>query len=238
MFSCITNYWMKKLENCFLTGIIIVLLSFTLSIHGQVSGPGQVIVHTNASYIHSLNPAAAGTSYLWEADEGDILFAAWDSVVVNWDSDGNYSVYLSLLDSSDYSAELLDELPVTVVIPVVEYAYDAAGNRTGRSIVYYSNGNKKSKKLKKELKKKLEITSQTVVYPNPADKVIYLKLSNEMFEAGKKQYILYDNLGKMVERKDIDNTITEINVSQLNDGIYYLVLIYDSKRKDWKIVKN
>lgn len=196
-----------------------------------------MIINTHASYTHSLSPAGAGTSYVWEAESGNIIYEEWDSIVGVWDDDGEYAVSLSLYDSSEYSTELIDELPVAVVIPVVEYSYDAAGNRTGRQIVYYCNGSKKSKKTRKEIVKELEISTETMVYPNPADNVIYLKLSNKMYEADMKQYILYDNLGKMVMRRDITNTLTEINVSGLKDGIYYLVLVSGGQKKDWKIVK-
>ena len=113
----------------------------------------------------------------------------------------------------------------------------AEGNRTGRQIVYYCNNTKKSKKTRNEIVKELEISTETMVYPNPSDNVIYFKLSNEMFEAGKKQLILYDNLGKMVMQKEISNTLTEINVADLNNGIYYLVVIYGGQKKEWKIVK-
>jgi hypothetical protein len=103
--------------------------------------------------------------------------------------------------------------------------------------VYYSNGSRKSKKTRNDIVKELKTSTETMVYPNPADNMIYLKVSDEIYEAAKKQFMLYDNLGKLVMRKDIRNIITEIDVAGLSNGIYYLVLTYDSKKKDWKIIK-
>jgi len=58
-----------------------VLLFCSFSLQGQVSGPTQVIINTHASYTHSLSPAGAGTSYVWEAESGDIIYKEWDSIV-------------------------------------------------------------------------------------------------------------------------------------------------------------
>lgn len=220
--------------------ILILTFNFfvlTVPVSGQLSGTERVIIQTNASYSHSLSPANSGYSYVWDVEGSDIVYQAWDSIVVNWQTDGQYSVALNLLDSSDFSMELLDELIITVVRPIVEYGYDAVGNRISRDIVYYSGGIKKGKRTSKEIVKELENSSQSQVYPNPTDNVIYLKLDTKMTEASKKYYTLYDNFGKMVKRENVFNSLVEIPVSGLNNGVYYLVFTYDNHRKEWKIIK-
>lgn len=228
---------MGKLTICIVSISFFYVSGYFSVLNGQITGPERVIVKKDASYVHSLSPAGSGTSYLWEIDDADFVYQSWDSVVVNWDTDGEYSVSLSLYDSSKYSSELLDELLVTVVIPVIEYGYDAAGNRINRSIVYYSEGSKKSARIKGGIGAELEKYDQTMVYPNPSDHIIYLKLSHEFSEAGKKQYALYDNLGKLVMKGNIYSSLNEIQVSGLKNGTYYLVLTCDNNRKQWTIIK-
>ena len=229
---------MRKIKSCLMIIIHVCLLTFALPIKGQVSGPEQVIAHARVSFTHSLKSPLEGTSFVWEADKARIILESCDSLVVKWEKEGEYSVVLSLLDSSDYTTELLEEIPVTVVIPVVEYGYDAAGNRIRRSVQYKTNGIKKTKKSRKDVLKELEITTQTMVYPNPTKNLIYLRVNNEITAAKEKQFIIYDNLGRMVMDQEIDNTLMEINVSGLKEGVYYLVVKYDDHQKDWKIIKN
>ena len=113
MYQTLNKQAMKRLRSGYFFFIIYSFLSCSISLPGQISGPGQVIISSNVSYTHSLSPAAPGFSYVWEADEGDMVFEAWDSMVVGWDTSGDYAVWLSLLDSR-VSLKRLSRVPMEI----------------------------------------------------------------------------------------------------------------------------
>lgn len=57
------------------------------------------------------------------------------------------------------------------------------------------------------------------VYPNPANDVITIKADNV------KQVIIYNSLGQMMKSVDCNDNLNEINVSDLENGMYFLNVI-------------
>lgn len=69
------------------------------------------------------------------------------------------------------------------------------------------------------------------VYPNPNNGNFTVQSS--VFPA---TLVMYDVTGKQVIRKDITELETHVNVSQLNNGIYYISLIAESGSMNYKMV--
>lgn len=69
------------------------------------------------------------------------------------------------------------------------------------------------------------------VYPNPSNGNFTVQSS--VFPA---TLVMYDVTGKQVIRKDITELETNVNVSQLNNGIYYISLIAESGSMNYKMV--
>lgn len=69
------------------------------------------------------------------------------------------------------------------------------------------------------------------VYPNPSNGNFTVQSS--VFPA---TLVMYDVTGKQVTRKDITEMETAVNVSQLNNGIYYISLIAESGSMNYKLV--
>jgi len=69
------------------------------------------------------------------------------------------------------------------------------------------------------------------VYPNPSNGSFTVQSS--VFPA---TLVMYDVTGKQVSRKDITELETQVNVSQLNNGIYYISLIAEGATVNHKLV--
>ena len=125
---------------------------------------------------------------------------------------------------------------IAQTISDIEFAYDSAGNRTNREIVYYQGGQKSAEVDHEE--EDMDFEQGLNVYPNPASHCIFITLNEEVLEADKQIVILFDNLGKQVYQNTLLQEINQVDVSNLPDGTYILKLIYDNKQKEWIIIKN
>ncbi len=71
--------------------------------------------------------------------------------------------------------------------------------------------------------------SDFVVYPNPADKILNIKKAVQVKNAN---FLLYNSNGKMVLRKNITQNITNLNISNLNTGVYIYNFLQKGKITD------
>jgi hypothetical protein len=83
----------------------------------------------------------------------------------------------------------------------------------------------------------LAIDLKAHVYPNPTTDQLILNIGNQ--EMKNLQYVLVDIQGKSLKTDRINNTATNINVSKLTNGTYFLRIISNNKQiKTFQIVKN
>lgn len=82
-----------------------------------------------------------------------------------------------------------------------------------------------------------EINLQCLVYPNPAEEFLNLKVENYKF--GQLRYQLFDVGGKLLKENTIDGTETTILLENLKPAAYFLKVIDQSKEiKIFKVIKN
>ncbi|MFY9309661.1 MAG: T9SS type A sorting domain-containing protein [Bacteroidia bacterium] len=67
--------------------------------------------------------------------------------------------------------------------------------------------------------KDVKADNSVSVYPNPSNGEFYLKASSKI-----ESYTVYDQLGRMVLTKHISTDNESINLSELNNGMYYLTV--------------
>ena len=81
------------------------------------------------------------------------------------------------------------------------------------------------------------INLELSVYPNPTSEYLKLKVVN--YTNGNLTYQLYDVNGKLLENKEIDGVVTNIQMNMLVPSIYYLkVSANNIEVKTFKIIKN
>lgn len=82
-----------------------------------------------------------------------------------------------------------------------------------------------------------DITLLCTAYPNPA--TTYLTLKIEGIAKAQCFASLYDSAGRLLESKQVENTITSIGMSNLAPSTYFLKVIQSNKIiKTFKIIKN
>ena len=124
-------------------------------------------------------------------------------------------------------------------IETISFSYDAAGNRTGRSIELYSGGGglKSVALTKEEVEEEIEDIKQINVYPNPVKDIIYLTLDDESLEATEKNLQVFDSMGRLIKDIEVHSYLNEIDVSGLKSGSYILRLLYADNSQQWTIIK-
>ena len=81
------------------------------------------------------------------------------------------------------------------------------------------------------------ISLKCSAYPNPTTDHLTLKIESEM--QGQLVALLFDNEGRLIEKRKIENGETNFSMNTLAVGTYFLKIIQvDKEIKTFKIVKN
>ena len=85
--------------------------------------------------------------------------------------------------------------------------------------------------------KRIGLSYQVSVYPNPASTLLILNIEN--YKSSNLAYEMSDMLGKMISRKQVEGTETIIRMDELALG-NYLISVVDNNQivKTFKIIKN
>ncbi len=220
--------------------LLLLFITVYTNLNAQlILGPDEVPVDSTVKYYNTAGQG--GTTYYWLAPLADITQEDEDSITLSWDSDGFYKVQLWQDRSSPQEDTLLEEKPVVAGSPpMFEYAYDAAGNRISRDIIYYQSQGKKSAKITEpeELLKEENLIGFNV-YPNPAKEVLYVVIPpDENDSPGVWDIQLFDNMGRLILHKKGSSNINELSLSGVKNGYYILRVASRSVRKEWRVVKN
>ena len=221
-----------------------ILLFFTLvllivaGVNAQIiSGPDEVELSSAEFYTHNLGSG----SYYWVSPQAIIVSQDDEEVELYWTADGFYKVQLWQDRSSPQEDTLLDEKPVVAGSPqMFKYAYDSAGNRERRSIIYYDSQAKKSAKITEpeELLKEENLAGFNV-YPNPAKEVLYVVIPPDENDSPDSWDIrLFDSMGRLVLHQKGSSNINELSLSGVKNGYYILRVANKGVRKEWRVVKN
>lgn len=131
-------------------------------------------------------------------------------------------------------------LLICILIPALSYAqeisytYDNAGNRIKREIVMDPQ-NIKSRSSEESFQESL--SSQSVkIYPNPTIGHLKIEFSNYSEDSN---YILdlFNTQGQSLYHFQPRSSITEIDITDRQAGLYILKITIDSNESTWKIIK-
>ena len=110
--------------------------------------------------------------------------------------------------------------------------------------IYYSTGidqgNNRLKETWKcdnpnEIKEVFE-SEKLLIYPNPINEIVILEIPNFVSNQGSK-FSLFDNFGKNILTKSITEKITEINLSKLSKGFYFIRVEIKESIRTIKLIK-
>ena len=215
--------------------LAIVIFNFA-GLSGQIiNGPNKVTIGTTTTYY---SPCEQDYYYDWDvSSEGDIIVSNSDSCTIEWLDEGEGQ--LEMLKYNYWEQSYVTSFFKTVeIIPyLIEYDYDAVGNRIQMRVVEF-NDNKKSARSTEEVKESIEASSGTIVYPNPTSDQLFVKVEKEILEAPNGKLSIYSSQGNLLYSSSVQSTIQEIDMSEYKPGIYFLILSYNTSSINYKIIKH
>lgn len=114
---------------------------------------------------------------------------------------------------------------------IVNYTYDAAGNRIKREIVMSRSIENTEKPLTETLSRK-----SISIYPNPTAGL--LKISISGWETTDKcKFTIFSLKGALIQEIQVSSSVTEIDLSDESDGMYLLNIELNESKSAWKIIK-
>jgi hypothetical protein len=118
--------------------------------------------------------------------------------------------------------------------PMVNFAYDGAGNRTAR----YISVIKATEVDSLSLKARIGLATselQVNVFPNPTYGIINIEINRT--ESIPIDYVLFDQQAKLIMKGQLINNTETINLIHLETGVYYFRLNNTEKELVFKIIK-
>jgi len=128
-------------------------------------------------------------------------------------------------------------ISITTTAQTVAFEYDEAGNRVLRDVIYLqptiadSNNTKQVEAFEDNLGK-----TKVTISPNPNGGRFSVNLEEIDFKNPPQMYLHSIN-GTMIYENHKATTLTEIDISNRENGTYILSLIIGTERKTWKIIK-
>ncbi len=119
----------------------------------------------------------------------------------------------------------------------LSYAYDAAGNRVGRTIVLEPRSASDSENPADTVffEETLDDT-QVRIYPNPVETQMTIRVSGYA-PSMQGEYSLYNITGTMVAKRRITGETTLVDMGRYPKGIYILHIILNGQPTAWRVIK-
>ena len=226
-----------------LSFLLLLLIYFFYSKGQGISGPSNVSVNVNETYINTYGAGSDSDFYYWDVSGGSSSHSCEDSLIHSWSSVGVFNVTLMCIHNYNTQYEFhqeMDNLSVEVGDAIViKYNYDKAGNRKKREVIYYSEyiDDKKSIEIPSLPEEDEMEEGYSNLYPNPARNSINVVLSSDILEVKSKRIVIYDFNGRKLKEVIPYTTYNEINISDLKSGTYIVKLFFGNKSRDWKLIK-
>ena len=123
----------------------------------------------------------------------------------------------------------------------VSFAYDEAGNRISRTIVFNTSSSA-LRNTEEEEEEETAAVSEVVadftirIYPNPTEGLLRVSIEG-MPENETAQLALYQTSGTLIRMLQDVSSSAEIDLGGQPAGIYLLRIQIGAKRSEWKIIK-
>lgn len=127
----------------------------------------------------------------------------------------------------------------------IEYTYDAAGNRTQRTVIVVGglaqqNGVGQQESVLEE-HVSLENEGEVIfnLFPNPTEADVAISVAYRNVEQQVLNYLLYDMSGKVLEQKQSSDLSHTMSLQQQAPGIYFIHILSTENKllKEIKVVK-
>ncbi len=118
----------------------------------------------------------------------------------------------------------------------LSYAYDNAGNRVSKTIVFNSQQAAKTQKKDSVSFNEILANKEIKLYPNPVQTNLTVTINGfDKDVAG--EYFFFDNQGKMILHNYLNNESFQVDMSSYATGNYIMRIVIDGESTTWKILK-
>lgn len=221
-------------------------------------------VHTNYTYLtyayDANNNLIQRVTYDWNTDSNDYIYASWNGrITYSYDASNNRISHVRETYDYDQQGWLVDgwnprldwtyENDNAVLINAYAYDYyelfDWEPTSSGHVELYYNN--MQSGYEMGTGGHQFEISYQTfqtpvsikpneyiniICYPNPTQDVLYFSGLLE-----KSNLVIYDLNGRIVQKTNVSNSLETIDMSKLENGLYFIEISNSQQKSSYKIVK-
>ena len=133
------------------------------------------------------------------------------------------------------AALLIAAMPCLMFAQTIRYDYDGAGNRLTRVIVMSPNRIAKSASIDEFLSDSLS-ERNIRIYPNPTQGLLRIRI-DQLSEEDICSIRLFSLSGQQILVMPLQDTDTELNISDQSNGIYILQSLLNGEASSWKIIK-
>lgn len=119
----------------------------------------------------------------------------------------------------------------------LSYAYDAAGNRVGRTIVLDPRSASASENPADSVFFEETLDDKQVrIYPNPVETQLTIRVTGYT-PSMQGEYSLYNIAGIMVEKRRITGETTLVDMGRHPRGVYILHILLNGQPTAWRVIK-
>lgn len=118
----------------------------------------------------------------------------------------------------------------------LSYAYDNAGNRVSRTIVFNRQQAAKTQKKDSVSFNEILANKEIKLYPNPVQTDLTVTINGfDKDVAG--EYFLFDNQGRMLLHSKMNAESFQLEMSSYATGNYIMRIVINGESTTWKILK-
>lgn len=119
---------------------------------------------------------------------------------------------------------------------MVGFEYDDDGNMKLRKIITVGASTvKASEEQTISVEEKID-ELKIIIYPNPTSGLFQVSISN-IDSKQRNYYNIYSLNGSLLIKKEIDSSMTDIDISAFSKGTYLMDLFLGDKISRWKVIK-
>lgn len=119
----------------------------------------------------------------------------------------------------------------------LSYAYDAAGNRTSRTLVVGARSAETATPAASPFFEETLAGKQIKIYPNPVESELTIAIPDYDPSLPQGEFALFSTGGGMLCKGRIGGETTRVDMSSYQPGVYLLHLYLKGEKSVWKVIK-
>ncbi len=194
----------------------------------QISGPTEVAPGSKHYYYEGDEGCADG-NITWNVTNGEVVYEGYDYVQIKWGQEGPAGTISNNCGNHVYE--------VSIKGPVINFSYDASGNRTSRYLIQTGlKGSKEGLQNRGPEGFSLE-KGKVLLYPNPTSGLLNFEIKSTEDEGLDIKVKVYTISGGLIVEEKHSTARFEVDITGQANGTYLLDLYVNNKKQGFTIIK-